>query len=93
MGKLLVVYGTPTSVEKYFPAATGDLLCSGYRPPDPDGVADLPIFRAAITGKNHPAFNAIQYTGTSGRKNLNRINSTCQILLPGTDLSSVFSIS
>jgi hypothetical protein len=27
---------------------------------DPDGAADLPIFRAAITNKtDHPAFNAI----------------------------------
>jgi hypothetical protein len=46
--KLLVVYGTPTSVKKYFPGATGSVLRSGYRP---DGAAALSIFRAAITDK------------------------------------------
>jgi hypothetical protein len=51
MGKLSVVYGTPTSVKKYCSSATGmwrPVACV-LEVTDRDGAADSPIFWVAIT--------------------------------------------
>jgi hypothetical protein len=64
MGKLLVVYGTPvlTLVLRLKNIFRAQLATCCVAVTDPDGAADLRIFRAAITDKTgHPAFNTIWY--------------------------------
>ena len=49
MGKLLVVYGTRTSVKKYFLGATGDLLYSRHSPVHRPGLRGYFTYFVAVT--------------------------------------------